>query len=185
MTHLFDGDKSSLLDGDDEAVHIAEALNNSPHIIAAGARPGEDTVAFTSTSGLSCAVTLRDADPAEDDGLSEPALVQAVAAAILNHPRFVLATPEADTVAIQTRDGVRYRLDLGATPHVGQNPSASATRVADAADQLLTSVPSASDRAVAELLTYVAATWNHQDTALREHAQTVARTLTDSSAATD
>jgi hypothetical protein len=38
-----------------------------------------------------------------------------------------------------------------------------------------TSDPSDSERATPELLTYVAATWDHQDVPLREHAQAVAR----------
>ncbi|OIJ85380.1 hypothetical protein BIV25_44235 [Streptomyces sp. MUSC 14] len=45
------------------------------------------------------------------------------------------------------------------------------------ADRLLASDPSDSERATAELLNYVAATWDKQDLPLREHAQAVARTL--------
>ncbi|WP_447035013.1 hypothetical protein [Streptomyces sp. DSM 118878] len=41
----------------------------------------------------------------------------------------------------------------------------------------MTSDPSNSERATAELLNYVAATWEKQDPALRQHAQAVARAL--------
>ncbi|MFH9390795.1 hypothetical protein ACIOEY_28985 [Streptomyces albidoflavus] len=49
--------------------------------------------------------------------------------------------------------------------------------VALAADKLLASNPSASERATAELLNCVAATWDKQDLPLREDAQAVARIL--------
>ncbi|MET7439950.1 hypothetical protein ACWERY_05440 [Streptomyces sp. NPDC004082] len=45
------------------------------------------------------------------------------------------------------------------------------------ADKLLASDPSDSEHAMAELLNYVAATWDKQDLPLREYAQVVARTL--------
>ncbi|MFJ9908947.1 hypothetical protein ACIRVK_39965 [Streptomyces sp. NPDC101152] len=51
------------------------------------------------------------------------------------------------------------------------------TPAADVADRLLISDPSDSERATAELLNYVAATWDKQDLPLREHAQAVARAL--------
>lgn len=42
-------------------------------------------------------------------------LTEAVAAAILNHPNFVVATPDEpreDTITVQTRGGIRYQLVL-------------------------------------------------------------------------
>ncbi|MCX5207559.1 hypothetical protein OG897_39915 [Streptomyces sp. NBC_00237] len=56
-------------------------------------------------------------------------------------------------------------------------PSTPAQDVAYVADRLLCSDPSDSERATAELLNYVAATWDKQDLPLREHAQAVARAL--------
>ncbi|MGW7365715.1 hypothetical protein ACWGI8_20310 [Streptomyces sp. NPDC054841] len=44
--------------------------------------------------------------------------------------------------------------------------------------RLLTSDPSDAERATAQLLNYVAATWEKQDLPLRQHAQAVARALT-------
>ncbi len=55
--------------------------------------------------------------------------------------------------------------------------STPAVDVALAADRLLAGDPSDSERATADLLNYVAATWDKQDLPLREHAQAVARTL--------
>ncbi|MFI9056100.1 hypothetical protein ACIGXQ_16385 [Streptomyces anulatus] len=49
--------------------------------------------------------------------------------------------------------------------------------VAYAADRPLTSDPSDSERATAQLLNHLAATWGTQDHPLREHAQALARTL--------
>ncbi|MFI6689648.1 hypothetical protein [Streptomyces sp. NPDC050485] len=46
------------------------------------------------------------------------------------------------------------------------------------ADRILTTDPSDSERATAELLNYVAATWEEQGLPLRQHAQAVARALT-------
>ncbi|WFB83790.1 MULTISPECIES: hypothetical protein [Streptomyces] len=53
-----------------------------------------------------------------------------------------------------------------------------AVDVAFAADKLLTSDPGDSERATAELLNYVTATWGMQDHPLREHPEAVARALT-------
>ncbi|SBV01722.1 MULTISPECIES: hypothetical protein [unclassified Streptomyces] len=58
--------------------------------------------------------------------------------------------------------------------NAGNSPNVD---VAFPADKLLTSDPSDSERATAELLNYVAATWDKQDHPLREHALAVARTL--------
>ncbi|MGW1137227.1 hypothetical protein [Streptomyces zhihengii] len=55
--------------------------------------------------------------------------------------------------------------------------STPAFDLALAADKLLASDPSDSERATAELLNYIAATWDKQDLPLREHAQALARTL--------
>ncbi|MFB6718394.1 hypothetical protein ACFCZY_41705 [Streptomyces sp. NPDC056237] len=58
-----------------------------------------------------------------------------------------------------------------------EEPTSPAADGALAADRLLASDPSDSDRATAELLNYVAATWEKQDLPLRQHAQAVARSL--------
>ncbi|MFF1650960.1 hypothetical protein [Streptomyces sp. NPDC058240] len=50
-------------------------------------------------------LTLRDAEPTDDDLLPEPVLTEALAAAILNAPHFVVATPDSpceDTITVQT-----------------------------------------------------------------------------------
>ncbi|MFJ4836379.1 hypothetical protein ACIP79_41780 [Streptomyces sp. NPDC088747] len=62
-------------------------------------------------------MTLKDAEPTEDDLLPDPALEEAIAGAILNHPHFVVATPEPDgpredISTVQTRGGQRYLLVL-------------------------------------------------------------------------
>ncbi|WP_330285462.1 hypothetical protein [Streptomyces sp. NBC_00576] len=57
----------------------------------------------------------------------------------------------------------------------GLRLSTPAADVAYAADRLLMSDPSDTARATTELLNYVAATWDHQDVPLHEHAQAVAR----------
>ncbi|MFJ4007771.1 hypothetical protein ACIPWL_30565 [Streptomyces sp. NPDC090023] len=129
-------------------------------------------------------LTLRDAEPTDDDILPEPVLTEALAAAILNAPYFAVATPDSprsDTITVQTRAGVRHLLVLGVGrngPEYDREPSTPATDVAYAADWLLVSNPSGPERATAELLNYVAATWEKQDLPLRQHAQAVARSLT-------
>ncbi|MFG2683991.1 hypothetical protein [Streptomyces sp. NPDC048392] len=177
-----DRDKSPLLAADDDAELIADALRHSPGILAADGVAGGDVVTFTTVSGLNGNLTLKDAEPTEDDILPEPVLTEALAAAILNHPGFCVATPDfprEDTITIQTRGGIRHLLVLGVQSGVGdQEPSTPAADVASAADRVLMSDPSDSERAVAELLNYVADTWNKQDIPLREHAQAVARSLT-------
>ncbi|MCZ1011875.1 hypothetical protein [Streptomyces lydicus] len=60
---------------------------------------------------------MQDAAPTTDDLLPEPVLTEAIAAAILNHPAFVVATadtPREDAITVQTRDGNRYLLALDA-----------------------------------------------------------------------
>jgi hypothetical protein len=179
-----DRDKSPLLDADHDAARIADALRHSPHIIGADAEPGDDTVRFTTPAGIGYVLTLKDAEPTEDDLLPDPVLTEAVAAAILNHPNFVVATPDEpreDTITVQTRNGIRYQLvldyDRVVDPGAGEVPTPAAD-VAYAADRLLNADASDRDRAVAGLLNYVAATWEKQDVPLREHAQAVARSLT-------
>jgi hypothetical protein len=178
-----DRDKSPLIAADHDPERIAAALRNSPHLADADGEAGGDTVTFTTPAGVSYVLTLKDAEPTTDDLLPEPALTEAVAAAILNHPWFVVATPDEpreNTITVQTRDNIRYELvldyDRVTDPGAGAEPTPAAD-VAYAADRLRMSNPSDSDRAVAELLSYVAATWDRQDAPLREHAQAVARSL--------
>ncbi|MGW6925151.1 hypothetical protein ACWGA9_28425 [Streptomyces sp. NPDC054950] len=82
-------------------------------------------------------------------------------------------------MTVQTRGGVRYLLALDVDPDAdaGDCPTPAAA-LAYAADRLLTSDPSDSERATAEPLNYVAATLEKQNLPLRQHAQAVARTLT-------
>ncbi|MFI6730122.1 hypothetical protein [Streptomyces atratus] len=178
-----DRDKSPLIDADHDAVRIADALRNSPHVITAHARPGEDRVTFTTLGGNGFALTLQDAEPTTDDILPSPVMTEALAAAILNHPDFYVATPDSpreDTITVQTRGGNRYLLALDVAPDADTDEDypLQAEDVAHAADRLLTDNPSDSDRAVAELLNYIGATWEKQDLPLRQHAQAVARSLT-------
>ncbi|MFE7547959.1 hypothetical protein [Streptomyces gardneri] len=139
---------------------------------------------FTSVAGINHTLTLREAEPTDNDLLPEPVLTEALAAAILNAPHFVVATPHSpreDTITAQTRSAVRHLLVLGIGrngPDHDQDPSTPAADIAYAADRLLTSDPSDSDRTTAELLNYVAATWEKQDLPLRQHTQAVARALT-------
>ncbi|MFB6945631.1 hypothetical protein ACFWGL_36365 [Streptomyces sp. NPDC060286] len=88
--------------------------------------------------------------------------------------------PHRRRAALQTRGGNRYLLALDVAPDTDTNDDypLQADDVAHAADQLLASDPTDSDRATAELLNYVAATWEKQDLPLRQHAQAVARSLT-------
>ncbi|MEU7031385.1 hypothetical protein AB0A60_32415 [Streptomyces sp. NPDC046275] len=177
-----DRDKSPLIDADHDAVRIADALRHSPHFLGADARPGEDRVTFTTLGGNGFDLTLQDADPTTDDVRRAPVMTEAIAAAILNHPHFVAATPDSpreDTITVQTRTGVRHLLALDVDPDAdaGDYPE-PAEDIAAAADRLLTSDSSDSDRAVAELLNYIGATWEKHDLALRQHAQAVARALT-------
>ncbi|MEU5836419.1 hypothetical protein ABZ820_22495 [Streptomyces diacarni] len=188
-----DLDKSHLLDADHDAARIADALRHSPHIADAAGEPGDATVRFTSVSGMGFTLTLQDAEPTRDDILPEPVITEAVAAAILNHPDFYIATPDSpreDTITIQTRSGIRYLLALDASPDAEEalqptsrpadqptSPAAGATEVADTADRLLAGNPSDSERATAQLLNYMAATWQKQEPPLRQHAQALARTL--------
>ncbi|MGW7673747.1 hypothetical protein ACWGJX_42720 [Streptomyces sp. NPDC054775] len=110
-------------------------------------------------------------------------LTEAIAAAILTHPGFVIAdadSPREDSITIQSRNQVRHLLVLDVDRGNALAPEDLSTPAADvalAADKLLASDPSDSERATAELLNYVAATWDKQDLPLRERAKAVARTL--------
>lgn len=185
-TDLIDLDKSPLIDADHDPERIADALRNSPHFLGADGEAGGDTVTFTTPAGVGYVLTLKDAEPTEDDLLPEPVLTEAVAAAILNHPNFVVASaddPHDDAITIQSRGGIRYQLALAYDRTVDPGAGVESTPAADvaaAADLVLISNPSDADRSVAGLLNYVAATWEKQDIALREHAQAVARDLTRS-----
>ncbi|MGW3060586.1 hypothetical protein ACWC98_32295 [Streptomyces goshikiensis] len=133
-------------------------------------------------AGINYTLTLADPEPTDDDLLPEPALTEALAAAILNAPHFTVATPDEprkNTITVQTRSGVRHLLVLGIghNDHDGPAPSTPAADVAHAADRLLVSDPSDAERATAELLNYVSATWEKQDLPLRQHDQAVARAL--------
>ncbi|MFF8619242.1 hypothetical protein [Streptomyces sp. NPDC015350] len=124
---------------------------------------------FTTEAGINYTLTFKDAEPTGDGLLPEPVLTEVIAAAILNYPGFIAAdadSPREDTITIQSRNQVHHLLVLDVD-----------RGNALAADKLLTSDPSDSERATAELLNYVAATWDKQDLPLREHAQAVARTL--------
>ncbi|WP_367141110.1 MULTISPECIES: hypothetical protein [Streptomyces] len=179
---MYDRDKSPQLNADHDPVRIADALRNSPHILGAHAEPGQDRVSFTTLAGNGFDLTLQDAEPTTDDILPAPALTEALAAAILNHPDFYVATPDSpreDTITVQTRGGVRYLLALDVDPDANADDyPASAEELSYAADRLLTSNPSDAERATAGLLAYVAATWEKQDLPLRQHAQAVARFVT-------
>ncbi|WP_406359342.1 hypothetical protein OID55_41410 [Streptomyces sp. NBC_00715] len=178
-----DREKSPLLDADFDAVRIAAALLNSPRILTA-AEPGDDTVRLTSQDGTRYTLSLQSAEPGDEDGpLRAVVLTEALAAAILNSPYFVAATADSsrkDTITVETRDRRRCLLALDADHHPvagGHEASTPAADIAAAADQALTGDPGDAERAMAELLTYIAATWDCQDRTLREHAQAVAHTL--------
>lgn len=158
-----DREKSPLLDADFGAVRISSALLNSPHIRTVSAEPGGDTVRFTGQAGIRYMLTLRSAEPTDDDQLLASGLTEALAAAILNSPHFVAATvdlPRKDTLTAQIRDPVHYllALDVGHRPVGGQDVPSPATTVAAAAEHVLTGNPSDADRAMAELLNYIATT---------------------------
>jgi hypothetical protein len=176
-----DRDKSPLLDADHDLARVADALRSSPHVFGARTVAGQDRVTFTTAAGNGFDLSVHGAEPATDD-LPAPGLTEALAAAILNHPDFVVAepSPRQDTITVQTRGGIRYLLALDVDPDADTGADgypAPAEDVASAADHLLTSDPSDVQRATAELLNYVAATWDHQDLPLRQHATAVARSL--------
>ncbi|MFF7365460.1 hypothetical protein [Streptomyces sp. NPDC008125] len=182
---LIDRAKSPLLDADHDAVRIADALRRSPHITyVAPAAPGDESVWFRDADGTGFELSLTAVEPAPDAERVAYAW-DAVVAAIGTHPHFIRAAPDQpsfgplnlNTVTALTRTGDEYTLTLTACyrPADDQEHSTPAADVAHAADRLLTSDPSDPERATAELLTYVAATWDTQDQPLREHAQALAR----------
>ncbi|MEU2873058.1 hypothetical protein ABZ769_28310 [Streptomyces olivoreticuli] len=183
-----DRDKSPLLDADHDSVRIADALRSSSHItFVAPAQPGDETVWFSDADGTGFELSLTTVEP-DPDAERVAYAWDAVVAAIGNHPHFIRAALEQksfgplnlDTITALTRTGNKYTLRLTGAPRpgYGKEPVSPAADVAAVADQLLTSDPSDSERATAELLNYVAATWDKQDLPLRQHAQAVARTLT-------
>lgn len=162
-----DRDKSHLIDADYDSVRIADAVRRSPHFTAAYANPGDYDVIFSTRDtgdGRAWRLVLKDPAPSDDDLLGEPVLHEALAAAILNHPDVVSATPDYprdDDITIHTRDGRRYLAVLGiatdedtallkqaapVAPSGDQEHSTPAADIAYAADRLLTSAPSASER---------------------------------------
>ncbi|MFJ4576783.1 hypothetical protein ACIP4W_36365 [Streptomyces sp. NPDC088846] len=184
---LIDRHKSPLLDADHDAVRIADALRRSPHITyVAPAAPGDESVWFRDADGTGFELSLTTVEP-DPDAERVAYAWDAVAAAIGNHQHFIRAALEQpsfgplnlNTVTALTRTGNEYTLTLTACyrPVDDQEQSTPAADVAHAADRLLTSDPSDSERATAELLNYVAATWDKQDQPLREHAQALARAL--------
>ncbi|MGW2841878.1 hypothetical protein ACWCWD_29335 [Streptomyces sp. NPDC001493] len=184
---LIDRDKSPLLDADHDAVRIADALRRSPHITyVAPAAPGDESVWFRDADGTGFELSLTTVEP-DPDAERVAYAWDAVAAAIGNHPHFIRAALDQpssgplnlNTVTALTRTGNEYTLTLTACyrPVDDQEHSHPAEDVAYAADRLLTTDPSDSERATAELLNYLSATWEKQDLPLRQHAQAVARAL--------
>ncbi|MBM7057890.1 hypothetical protein [Streptomyces durocortorensis] len=180
-------DKSPLLDADHDAVRIADALRRSPHItFVAPAAPGDETVRFRDADGIGIELSLSAVEP-DPDAERVAYAHDAVAAAIGNHPHFIRAVleqpsfglPNLDAITAFTRTGNEYTLTLTAAYHPDrdQEHGVPAEDIAYAADRLLSSDPSDSERATAELLNYVAATWDRQDLPLREHAQALATAL--------
>lgn len=157
--------KSPLLDADHDPVRVADALRRSPHFAAAAADPGGDMVWFTTEAGIHYMLTFEEAEPTGDDLLPEPVLTEAIAGAILNYPGFVAAdaeSPGEDIITIQFINQVRHLLGLNLDRGNAVAPEDQSTPdpvdVALAADTLLASDPSDSERGTAELLNYVAAT---------------------------
>ncbi|MFF2231147.1 hypothetical protein [Streptomyces anulatus] len=105
-------------------------------------------------------------------------------AAIGNHPHFIRADLEQpsfgpfnlNTITARTGNECTLKLAASLLP-VDDQEHASPADVAYAADRLLTSDPSDSERATAELLNYLAATRDTQDQPLRKHAQALAHAL--------
>ncbi|MFD9151958.1 hypothetical protein [Streptomyces diastaticus] len=163
-----DRDKSPLSNADHDAVRIADALRSSPHItFVAPAAPGDETVWFRDADGTGFELSLAAVEP-DPDAERVAYSWDAVVAAIGNHQHFIRAALEQpsfgplnlNTITALTRTGNEYTLTLTVRyrPIDDQKHATPAADVAFAADRLLTSDPSDSERATAELLTYVAAT---------------------------
>ncbi|MFI8939551.1 hypothetical protein [Streptomyces syringium] len=78
-TRLSTATRAPLSDADHDAVRITGALLGSPHVLAADAEPGDDTVRFTSVARHQHTLTLRGAEPTGDSLLPEPVLTEALA----------------------------------------------------------------------------------------------------------
>lgn len=187
-TELPPVDKSPLLDADHDAARIADALRDSPHIrFVAPVEPGDETVWFCDADNVGFELSLTAVETIPDAPAKAYAW-DAVAAAIGNHPDFASAKLinegfgpyNLETITADTRTGNELTLKLTGAPRPGhrKEPAAPAADIAHAADQLLTSNPGDAERATAELLNYVAATWDRQDAPLRQHALALARALT-------
>ncbi|MFG2683992.1 hypothetical protein [Streptomyces sp. NPDC048392] len=200
-----DQTESPLIDADHDVVRIAEALRRSPHIIAADAEPG-DTVRFTTAEGLPYKITLTSAAPLTDAPLDGPIPTEAAAAAILNHPAFVVALPDDELpkypdlpaplpeplpvqgITIQTREGFFYYLafELDVTrprPRSGsaEEPPAPVANILRAVGQLRSRNDNDPDSVVfdaaADLLEHIAGTWDQQDDPTRQRAVALALAL--------
>ncbi|MFF0386928.1 hypothetical protein [Streptomyces sp. NPDC004286] len=177
---------STVPDGQD-VLRVADALRASPHItLVAPASPGDETIRFRDADGTGYELSFTTIEP-DPDCEGTAYAWDAVVAAIGNHPHFIRAALEQpsfgplslNTVTALSRTGNEYTLTLtaGYWPVDDQGHSTPAADVAYAADRLLNSDSSDSERATAELLNYVAATWDKQDLPLRELAQAAARAL--------
>ncbi|MCA1222239.1 hypothetical protein [Streptomyces sp. 8L] len=163
-------------------------MRRSPHIrFVAPAAAGEKTVWFRDADGTGFEISLAAVEP-DPDAERVAYAWDAVVAAIGNHPHFIRAALEQesfgplnlDTITALTRTGNEYTLRLAVVPRPGygrEEPASPSVDLAAVAAQVLSSEPSDSERATAELLNYIAATWDQQDLPLREHAQAVARAL--------
>ncbi|WP_332010807.1 hypothetical protein [Streptomyces uncialis] len=188
---MYNPDKSPLLDTDHDAVLIADALRDSPHIsFVAPVEPGDEIVWFRDADGIGFELSLTTVEPVPDAERVAYAW-DAVAAAIGNHSHFVRAALEQtpvgplnlDTITAHTRTGNKFTLKLTGAPRPGHGkepaspPTSSAADIAYAADRALNSNPTDAERATAELLHHLAATWDRQEPSMRRHARAVAGTL--------
>ncbi|MFJ4895744.1 hypothetical protein ACIP5U_38010 [Streptomyces sp. NPDC088788] len=105
-----EGDEHSSSEAGLDVVQVAGALLNSPHILTANAEPGDDTVYLTAKSGVDFTLSVQTLERVDDESKSLP---EAIAAAILNSPHFVGATPISpleDAIIVLTRDRRRHLL---------------------------------------------------------------------------
>lgn len=128
--------------------------------------------------------------------LGQPVLHEVLAAAVLNHPDFVAATPDYPNdgdITIHARDGQRYLGVIGIATDEDTalvKPPAPATAPSEDADvddilrtvgQLRSRTDDNPDRVVfdaaADLLEHIAGTWDQQDDPTRQRAVALARTL--------